>query len=234
MTQQVTVTVITTRNEGATVGTLVHAMRRHGHVIVVDAASEDDTVERARRAGAVVLGKHRMPIGPALMTGWRAALGAGATRVIQIDAGGSHDPLEAYRLWATLRQADIVVGSRFLPCSDYTGGPWWRPVGSRMAARACNLVQGSKLTDWTSGFRAFRAEALRVLLRHQYQAQMHGWQIEVLARALDSELLVKEVPITYRAGRSSFDLAVAREAVRVWHWMANDHWRGAPVQEIAR
>jgi dolichol-phosphate mannosyltransferase len=226
---------VTTRNEAATVGYLVRALLATvaERVVVVDAASEDDTVQCAAEAGATVVPSDvRLPIGPALMKAWQVALGAGATAILQIDAGGSHDPMDAARLLGRLSYADLVVGSRFVDGAEYLGGMWWRKAGSRWAAQMCNLVQGERLTDWTSGYRAFRAGVARDLLRYSYQARMHGWQIETLVHALDLNYRVTEAPITYRAGRSSFDKKVAAEAFGVWRWMCNDHTRPVPAAAV--
>lgn len=81
---------------------------------------------------------------------------------------------------------------------------------------ACNALQGSHVHDWTSGYRLFTADALSRLLQYKYWQKMHAWQIAVLARAHALGLTVVEVPITYRAGRSSFNRKVALEAVNTW------------------
>lgn len=210
--------VVTTLNEEQTIGGLVGSLRaRQLQVVVVDDASTDDTALLALRAGAVVIETvQRVGIGPALMMGWREALRREATRVVQIDAGGSHVAADAAVMLACQEQynADLVIGSRFLSGSQYvvgTGNPW-RPRLSRAAALACNLAVGAQFSDWTSGYRVFTAAALRVLKNTYYTAKMHGWQIEVLARANAAGLRIAECPICYTAGRSSFDWRVAHEA----------------------
>jgi dolichol-phosphate mannosyltransferase len=209
-----TYVAVTTLNEARTIAALIRTCRAQGWaVIVADAASTDGTAAIARRAGATVLDVGRCPIGPALMAAWHVALDAGAERVLQMDAGGSHDPLDGRRLLAS--HGDLVIGSRFVPGARYFGRPW-RRVGSRAAGVACMLRTGVPLHDWTSGFRAFTPEALQVALAGGYRAMMHGWQIEVLVRVLRVGLTVYEVPIQYRAGRSSFGWREVREACRVW------------------
>ena len=73
-----------------------------------------------------------------------------------------------------------------------------------------------KLTDWTSGYRVYSAKAAEYLLGCQYRAKMHGWQVEVLFNAIRGGLSISEAPITYTAGRSSFNRSVAGEALGVW------------------
>lgn len=212
--------VITTLNEEVTIGHLVEDLRGLGlGVIVVDDASDDDTVYDARHAGASVIAHVlRTGIGPSLVEGWRYALEHGAEAVAQLDAGGSHYPQHIPHMIYRLQWAEVVVGSRFCRGAMYHGNVK-RAVMSRMAALACNVKHFHRpygINDWTSGYRVFRADALRKLVTVQYTAIMHGWQIEVLRAALLLGMRVTEVPIVYRAGRSSFDGRVAREAFDVW------------------
>jgi glycosyltransferase involved in cell wall biosynthesis len=239
------IAVVTTLNEELSIGPLVSALRGQGlRVCVVDDASDDETPYCARHAGAHVISHVlRRGIGPSLVEGWRWALGEGALRVVQLDAGGSHFAGQALDLLGGLDTAaaaystsgaDLVIGSRFCAGARYEGNVR-RMVLSRAAALACNVRYGGGLTvrrrtvspgnghaltgvsDWTSGYRAFSAAALRKLARMEYRATMHGWQIEVLLAARWLGLRVIERPITYRAGRSSFNRKIAKEAFGVWN-----------------
>jgi len=206
--------VIPCLNEAKTIAPLVRSAAHFGDVVVVDDGSTDDTGQRAREAGATVI-RHDRPkgIGPSIMDGWTAT--GDTPRVVVMDAGGSHDVADLGRLLAT--KADIVIGSRFVQMGRYVGGSWWRRLGSRMAAAACNLVQpGPRIRDWTSGYRVYSRRAVRVLGSYSYTAKMHAWQMEVLGRARETGLSIQERPITYRAGRSSFKLFSVYEAVLAW------------------
>lgn len=198
---------------------LIERLRSLGYgVIVVDDASDDETAYVARHAGARVKAHVlRVGIGPSLVEGWRMALEAGSDAILQIDAGGSHDPGSAPVLVARLEYADLVIGSRFCFGATYRGNKR-RALMSRLAAAACNwrYGDGDALADWTSGYRAFTSGAIGYLAHQPYRAAMHGWQIEVLLHARRSGMKVLEAPITYLAGRSSFNRRVAREALRVW------------------
>lgn len=216
--------VVTTLNEGDSIGALVEALRaQRFEVLVIDDSSEDDTQAAGYNAGAevVVTGTiRRLGIAQCLMRAWRWALRQGATCVVQVDAGGSHKPQDARLLADALlvTGADLVIGSRFRPGASYdnAAGRRWRPAASRAAATACNVAVGTHYTDWTSGLRAFSPAALTALLEYEYLSRMHGWQIEVLGRAHSLGLKIIEQPIEYRAGRSSFNGSVANEAVNAW------------------
>jgi dolichol-phosphate mannosyltransferase len=156
------------------------------------------------------------------MEGWRMALDSGAAIVVQIDAGGSHDPVDAGKLMAYIGNpkfgdGDMVIGSRFCPGARYIGNRK-RALLSRLAAHMCNVRQVQpRFTDWTSGYRAFNRHALEHLLDFGiYRTTMHSWQIETLRNAIDLDLHIVEVPITYHAGRSSFNRRIAKDALRVW------------------
>lgn len=211
------IVILTTVNEAASIASLTGNLRWQGlDVLVVDAGSTDSTAALAESAGATVLKLPRVPIRHALLFGWEMALDEGYTRVVQLDAGGSHSASDAKRLLHAVENGcDLAVGSRFMPGAVYHGRPVRREM-SRLAAAACRAKTGAYLTDWTSGFRAFRSEALRELIGAPYQAVMHGWQIEVLAEAVRLDMTIAEVPIFYRAGRSSFNAQIAREALNVW------------------
>jgi len=212
------VACVTARNEGATLGPLIHNLQAQGiQVIVVDDGSDDYTCKVGLHAGASMI-IHTAPegIGPSLLEAWEEALRQGADVVIQLDAGGSHDPSVAQWLTKGLTQADIVVGSRFMLGGRYHAGRPLRRLLSKLASKACSRATGYQVHDWTSGYRAFSRHALESLLQHHYIARMHGWQIEVLDNALQDGLRIVEKPITYTPGQSSLDWRVAWEAFWVW------------------
>lgn len=227
--------VITTRNEGQTIHGLVRTFTRYGwNVYVVDDDSGDETATLAALGGAkVVVNARRQGIGPCLMQAWRMAREDGHACVLQIDAGDSHQARDCLAIFnaAAASEADMVIGSRFLPGSKYDNwnGSWYRPMLSRLAALAMNYAQwGAKYTDWTSGYRYFNDKALDLLLRKNYIAKMHGWQIETLAYAGEAGLKIIEVPISYKAGRSSFNKTVAWEAIMTFlHVMHHVMYVGA-------
>lgn len=228
--------VITTKNESETIRGLVSWFVRFGHpVYVVDDGSHDHTASLAIQAGATEVYQTggKWGIGPSLMQGWRMALANPAVMyVLQIDAGGSHqvDDFPLMRGWlfepslkgSVHRQVDVVIGSRFCSGANYLSNrtPWWRPLASRTMALLCNFAQGGvHWHDWSSGYRLFRREVIAYLLTKEYHARMHGWQLEVLAYAAEKGYRIHECPITYIAGRSSFNSAIAREAIRVWWYI---------------
>ena len=220
--------LVTTYNEQDSIAGLVQALRSlPADVLVIDDCSSDQTAQLANLAAAhVFITPRRIGIARCLRSGYRIALSDHQYhRLLQIDAGGSHDPCDAPALLAD--PAHLVIGSRFLPNHPYTGaligGSAYirhsenrRDLASRFAARLCNLATGRTIHDWTSGYRAFTRPALEAVLSNPPRAKMHASQIDALASVLHAGLSVSEVPITYIAGRSSFNRRLVVEALLAW------------------
>ena len=216
--------VITALNEEATIGSLVDSLVTDGwQVVVINDGSTDDTAWNAMAAGAHVI--HNSPsqgIGKSLLRGWKTAIDEGADYIVQLDAGGSHDPAQADSLLVDLILADaeMVIGSRFIKGSNYIGRTW-RAWASRLAAVALNFATHARVRDWTSGYRCFSRRAIEELLEFDYHQLMHAWQIEVLGRAIERDFYIVEVPITYTAGQSSLNLSGVTDAIGEWLWLFN-------------
>lgn len=231
-----TAVCISTLNEAPTIAPLIWSLRDQGHTVIVsDGGSTDNTDLTAEAAGAdrVLTSPRRLPIGHALMRAFEYAMPdlCGHDTLTVIDAGGSHDPADLPRLLAV--QADVVIGSRFVPGATYEGRPL-RAALSRLAALACNLAQpGAWHHDWTSGYRVYSRRAIDVILRNHYRASQHAWQIETLARLGEAGMSIVEVPITYRAGRSSVGLDTVYEATNVWLHMVHHIGYRRGAEEVA-
>jgi glycosyltransferase involved in cell wall biosynthesis len=174
-------------------------------VLVVDDGSTDETAAIARRC-PVLVASHpfNMGVGAAMRTGFRYAASHGYDVVIQVDADGQHDAAEARRLMAATSQADIVIGSRFDGRAHYDLHPV-RGAAMRTVARVMSRVVGGRLTDSTSGFRAFRRPAVLLFADH-YPTEYLGDTVESLVLARRSGLTIAEVGVVMRqrtAGRPS-------------------------------
>lgn len=203
--------LVTTYNEEATIAALVESVKPYvDRVLVVDDPHSSDFTElEASVAGAETLvpDVDESGIGPCLLAGMRKCRG---DWVVVVDAGGSHDPSVIPMMRKV--DAEVVVGSRFIPGAEYHGRPW-RAFCSRAYSWVCNRRFGTRIKDWTSGFRLYSPSAVRAILSRPPATRMHGFQPASLAACLDMDLRVREYPITYQAGRSSLDTPAAREAV---------------------
>ena len=152
--------VITTLNEQASIGLLVAALRGSGlEVVVVDDGSEDDTIYVARNAGAYVIDHMlRTGIGPSLVEGWRCALQNKPEHVVQLDAGGSHDPKHIAHMVHRLHWAEVVVGSRFVKGAIYEGN-------IKRAALRMNMRIDEAPIIYTAGRSSFNRRVAREALK---------------------------------------------------------------------
>ena len=144
-------------NEGAAIAVVVAALKGGAswhEVIVVDDGSSDDTGERAREAGAIVV---RHPYnkgnGAAVKSGVRRATGA---NILIVDGDGQHRPGDAQRLVSRLGEYDLVIGAR----SSATQATSARRVGNAALNRLASYLTERQIPDLTSGFRAARRECL--------------------------------------------------------------------------
>lgn len=214
--------VITALNEVDTVGHLIGDLQKQGlEVCVIDDGSTDYTGQVADEWGAHVI-RHDTPqgIGKSLLDAWRYAIEQGWEYTVQIDAGGSHRAKDSRTLLGYFQDfpADLIIGSRFFIFGGdgYIGGSWWRKLGSRITTHALNFATHQRITDWTSGYRCFSRKALQALVDVHYMTNMHTWQIEVLHEAIKCGLTIAEVPITYKAGRSTLKWQTIDDLIKVY------------------
>lgn len=184
------VIVIPAYNEEKTVGDIVRKAKRYGKVVVVDDASRDKTSEMARRAGALVV-RHtaNRGLGAALRTGFGKALKMKADIVVTIDADGQHKPEEIkHFIYLIGHGYDFVLGSR-----DLRKYPFVKKFGNFFLNNATNFVSGTNLKDTESGFRAFRASALRKLY---LKSERYEIAVEIVFEVGRNKLKYVNVPIT--------------------------------------
>lgn len=183
------IVLIPARNEAATIGPIVRAVRRYlaCEVVVIDDASTDGTARIARSAGAVILPLScNLGAWGGIQTGIRYALKAGYRQVLTMDADGQHLPESLPPLLAalTLGEADVVIGA----CTER---------GSRVRRLAWiyfRKLTGLKIEDLTSGFRAYNYVAMTVLASPE--ATLLDYQdVGVLLLLRHARLKIKEIPV---------------------------------------
>jgi glycosyltransferase involved in cell wall biosynthesis len=174
-------------------------------LLVVNDASSDETSEVARSEGCVVLDLcFNLGIGGAVQAGFKYAVEGGYDVAVQVDGDGQHpaDQIQALSKPILEEGCDMVVGSRYLAADRYEGGRL-RRLGNAALSRMCSLFSGQRVTDSTSGFRAYSARAL-AYLAHRYAVDYpEPESIVLLARR---GMRIKEMPVKMRErryGRSS-------------------------------
>lgn len=164
-------------------------------VLVVDDGSTDDTAQLAEAAGATVVSlPFNIGVGGAMRTAFLYASRNDYDALVQVDADGQHDPADLNRLLEGLGTADIVVGTRFHPQSQYyVGGPRrWAMV---LLSKALSRMNRGRISDPTSGFRSAGSRAI-ALFSVEYPAEYLGDTVGSLAIAIRNGLTVEETPVT--------------------------------------
>jgi dolichol-phosphate mannosyltransferase len=211
--------VIPTYNEAENIAGLIEKLieifereKIDGEIIVVDDSSPDGTGEIAEELARkyanlkVIHRKSRLGIGSAYKDGFKVARG---NIVFQMDADFSHDPDEIPRLLSALRNADLVLGSRYVKGGKIVGWSWLRRLISWGANFLSNLFLRLEVRDLTSGYRAWRKEALERVELAKIRGEGYAFQLEILWRARKKGLRIKEIPIVFvdrKLGRSKLGL----------------------------
>jgi dolichol-phosphate mannosyltransferase len=225
------VVVIPTYNEVENLAEIVARVRRSVptiDVLVVDDGSPDGTGELADRLAAEdphvhVVHRHaKEGLGAAYKEGFRVALADGYDVIGEMDADGSHQPEQLPALLAALEDADLVIGSRWVPGGSVVNWPWHRRALSQAGNLYTRALLGIGVRDATAGFRLFRRRTLETVGLDRVQAQGYVFQVELAYRALQAGLRVREVPIEFverERGDSKMTPEVARESlVRITRW----------------
>jgi len=215
--------VVPAFNEAATIADIVERARLHGPVLVVDDGSTDGTGERARAAGAevIALGARRGK-GAALRRGFAEAERRGAARVVTLDGDGQHEPDEIPRLLkVAVEEPDaLVIGGRLAGLAETPARiiPVGRLAALRVAGFFIDWLSGAPVADTQSGFRVYPASLLAAV-----RPRRGGFvlETEMLLRAADRGVSVREVPITpihFEDRRSRF--RPARDGLAVGTYLA--------------
>jgi glycosyltransferase involved in cell wall biosynthesis len=155
--------------EGAVAGVVAEVRENMPGVpiLVVDDASLDSTVARARAAGARVLPlPHHLGLGGCVQAGYRLAFELGYEYVIRVDGDGQHDPRDIPRVYEALQKegCEMVIGSRFVNGSGPHFGPV-RAAGIVFFRAILRPILGKPVRDPTSGFVGVNRTALALFTR---------------------------------------------------------------------
>lgn len=191
-------------------------------VLVVDDASPDGTGELVRTIADddervhLIERPGKAGLGTAYVAGFRWAMERDYNAVVEMDADLSHDPADVPRLLAALGDADLVVGSRYVPGGRIENWGAVRRALSRLGNIYARAWLGFGVRDSTSGFRAFRIGTLRSQTLGSLRSQGYSFQIEMVRRVHRSGGRIVEVPITFverELGRSKMSRRIVLEAL---------------------
>jgi dolichol-phosphate mannosyltransferase len=219
--------IIPTYNERENLEVIIsklHTCVPGADILVVDDASPDGTGQLADVLASaderihVLHRQGKAGLGSAYLAGFGWALEGGYGVAVEMDADGSHDPAELPVLLTALEDADLVLGSRWMPGASVLNWPKSREILSRCGNAYARIMLGIQARDATGGYRAYRADALRAIDLDAVRSQGYCFQVDLALRAYRADLTVTEVPITFTErtlGASKMSRAIILEAL----WM---------------
>lgn len=192
-------------------------------VLVVDDGSPDgtgalaDAMAHEHEWVRVLHRTEKGGIGPAYLAGFGHALEHGAGYVMEMDSDFSHDPADLARLLEAARgEADLALGSRYVPGGEVTDWGLLRKLISEGGSGYARLVLGLQIRDLTGGFKCFRREVLEAIPFDRVRSRGYAFQVELTYRAVQAGFRVTEVPIVFRDrehGQSKMSWRIAAEAM---------------------
>jgi dolichol-phosphate mannosyltransferase len=201
--------VIPTYNEAENITAILRAVRSLPYgieVTVVDDSSPDGTGGIVERMAAEDPGIHilhregKLGLGTAYVAGFKYALRQGADVVIEMDADFSHDPNSLPDFLNKIREADLVVGSRYRNGVRVMNWSFKRLLLSKMATIYVNFITGMSgdlISDATAGFKCYRRSVLEAIDLDRIHSNGYAFQIEMKYRAYRKGFRIAEIPITF-------------------------------------
>jgi len=195
-------------------------------ILLIDDASPDGTshfvkalqlphlniLDRSAKAG----------LGPAYIAGFSWGSQRGFTHMVEMDADGSHQPEELPRLVRHIPEADLILGTRWMPGGRVLNWPFHRRILSLLGTQYASKALRLPFRDLTGGYRILSATLLDKVNLERVQSKGYGFQIEMVMRASAMGARIVEVPITFidrTLGSSKMNGAIALEAIQqitVW------------------
>jgi dolichol-phosphate mannosyltransferase len=187
--------------------------------IADDLAAKHPQIHVMHRAGKEGLGR-------AYIAGFRWALERGYEFIFEMDSDLSHNPEDIPVFLEAARNADLVLGSRYIGGIRVINWPLGRLMLSRMAGKYVSLVTGMPFSDPTGGYKCFHRRALQALQLDKIQCYGYGFQIELTHKLWREGFKIVEVPIIFTdrtEGQSKMAGGIINEAFwLVWQlWLQN-------------
>jgi glycosyltransferase involved in cell wall biosynthesis len=197
-------------------------------VLVVDDGSPDGTAKlvEGSAAGEPRVGllerEGKQGLGAAYRAGFAWGLERGYDALVEMDADLSHPPDRLPALLDGLAEADLVIGSRYVPGGRTVNWSRLRETISRGGNAYVRLALGLPVHDCTAGYRAYRREVLEALPVSAVRSNGYCFQVEMAHRTWQEGFKVIEVPITFTeraSGVSKMSRQIVAEALlRVAQW----------------
>ncbi|ASQ89753.1 dolichyl-phosphate beta-D-mannosyltransferase [Prosthecochloris sp. GSB1] len=225
--------VVPTYNEAENIGKLLEEIfaryTAHLDVLVIDDKSPDGTATLVRRAQEknarlfLIERPGKMGLGTAYIEGFRFAIRNRYDLVVEMDADYSHDPAVLAAMMEMAKEADLVIGSRYMGNTvNVVNWPLGRLVLSKAASIYTRMITGMPVSDPTGGYKCFRVCSLASLDLEKVKSQGYSFQIEMNYRAWKKGLVIREIPIVFvdrTVGKSKMTRKNVVEAIWIVWWL---------------
>lgn len=229
MNQTKSLVIIPTYNELENIPKLIPivlAQDERIHLLIVDDNSPDGTakfVEEEMKSNErihILKREKKLGLGTAYIAGFKYALENEYDFVFEMDADFSHDPNELRNFLITIRENDLVLGSRYINGVRVLNWPMARLLLSFFASVYTRIITGMPIKDATGGFKCFRRNVLESIDLDKVKSNGYSFQIEMTFKAYVKGFKIKEIPIVFIdrvKGKSKMSKKIVREAVMmVW------------------
>ena len=222
-----TLVIIPTYNEAGNIEAIVKVALEVSpqiDVLIVDDNSPDGTanivedLSRLEPRVHLIRRAKKNGLGTAYVMGFKYAIEHGYDCVVEMDADFSHDPKDIIKFHQALNDADVVVGSRYAFGVSVLNWPMRRLLLSYAGNLFARYVTGVPVCDMTSGFKAFKIEALRGINLDSVRSNGYAFQVEMNVRAFRRGFKIREVPIVFterRVGVSKMSKRIVFEGVKI-------------------
>jgi dolichol-phosphate mannosyltransferase len=230
--------IIPTYNESQNIMPLTRQLLtqdRHLEILIVDDNSPDKTGEIAANLAKenprvrVLHRPGKEGRGSACLEGFKQGINERADFIIEMDADFSHAPADVARLLANMDRCDVAIGSRYLSGSQIINWPPSRRIFSKLANIFVKSLLKIPITDYTNGFRCYRAEALRKLRFEEIDAKGFIALSSIASQLFLAGCRFGEIPIRFvnrRRGSSNLSLneitTAFKEICKLW-WISRQN-----------
>ncbi|MFI3328185.1 MAG: polyprenol monophosphomannose synthase [Rikenellaceae bacterium] len=198
--------IIPTYNEIGNIARMIDAVMQlpvEFDLLVVDDGSPDGTAEVVRQLNSprvhLMERSGKLGLGSAYIAGFKWALEKNYDYIYEMDCDFSHNPNDLVRLSETLtsKEADVVVGSRYVAGVNVVNWPMGRLLLSYFASMYVRIVTRMKVKDATAGFVGYSKEALSAIDLDRVKMQGYGFQIEMKYTAIKLGFKLRELSIIF-------------------------------------
>jgi len=213
-------------------------------MLVVDDNSPDGTGKLADELAAKHSSVHvlhraaKSGLGRAYIAGFKWALERGYEFVFELDGDFSHNPDDIPMFLEAAKNADLVLGSRYVNGIRIMNWPLSRLMLSKSAAAYVRIITGMPMTDPTGGYKCFRRRALEAGRLDEIHSNGYSFQIEMTHKLWRQGMRVVEVPIVFTErfqGHSKMSGHIISEALlMVWRLLFQNKLRRRPTSQPSK